>query len=134
MKTHLPSRIDTSARALLAFGVFVGCASCAVTEGVCAGVGLPGVILTVVEDGTRLNLNDKARVRIVSSRRVDTFVVNPVEVASVTGQAARYEMTVSAPAYSTVVDTVTIQTRREDGCDNPISQRIEIALKPLSKS
>ena len=110
----------------------LGATGCS-TRIICAGVGMPSIILTVVDATNKRNLNAEATVRVgLLFAPFEGFIVAPSDVSSLTQSAGSYELRISAPQYLTRVDTVTVTLGVADHCSFVEARPIEIALARAS--
>lgn len=109
----------------------VGVAACQEDDWTCAGTPDPGVKLTVLDALSGANLEGLTTVTVDRlSPRSTRGAGPPEQVGWLTQLPGTYEIRIVATGYATRTDTVTVSSRRVNGCEEPVTQNRVVQLSP----
>jgi hypothetical protein len=109
----------------------ISVAACKEDDWTCAGTPDPGVTLTVLDARSGANLEGLAVVTVDKlSPRSARGAGAPEQVGWLTQLPGTYEIRIVATGYATRTDTVTVSSRRVNGCEETVTQNRVAQLSP----
>ncbi len=112
--------------ACIALAALAACRTEAIS---CAPLPKPGVVLTVLDAQTGSDLGQLAVVTVTSLTPSRQALTGPAErVGAFTSGPGRYELRTTAAGYAARTDTVTVQSRFVNGCEDTVTGALTVRL------
>lgn len=105
--------------------------ACSAEDIVCGGVGVPGIVLNVVDAAYRRAFTTSTVVARQLDAPFTSMTGSTDEAIRIAVSAGQYAVSRTVPSYRSVTDTITVANRHSGGCEVVDQQVTTIALTRL---